>query len=191
MLKKFLVIVSVFLFVFGFSSSISAKSKIPLKPTPTATPTPAPVDSFSLFWPVAAGRTMQSRVYFLKTLKEDIRGIFIFGSAQKANYSVFLGTKRLLEAEVLMKGSIQDEANKQSLSAYADKTLESAFVDFNNASESINSAKNSGNIDQNTKDEINSRISNLKLFVNSLMTGYHDYNGKLQEVSASLNSISL
>src|SRR5258708_13093295 len=81
------------------------------KPSPTSTPVPV-VDSFALFWPMAAGKTMQSKVYFLKLWKEDIRGFFIFGSAQKADYDIFLGIKRMLEAEALIKGNVPDLPNK-------------------------------------------------------------------------------
>lgn len=61
------------------------------------------VNSFELFWPMVAGKTMDDgMVYNLKLLKEKIRGWFIFGAFQKADYQVFLATKRALEAEALL-----------------------------------------------------------------------------------------
>src|SRR5258706_11685992 len=102
MYKKFLVLFSSLLLLFAFSTSVFAKTTV-LKPTPTPTPVPV-VNSFELFWPMSSGKTLQSKVYFLKTLKEEVRGFFIFGSAQKADYKIFLSIKRMLEAEALMKG---------------------------------------------------------------------------------------
>lgn len=153
-----------------------------VSPTPSATPTPAPVDSFSLFWPLSAGKTMQSKIYFLKILKEKIRGILIFGSAEKADYDVFLGIKRMLEAEALMKGNVSDLANK---------TLDDAANDFDKANSALTSAKNSSDIAKNVKDEINTRVSSLKLFTNYLIRQYPSYNDKLQTISGKLNSITL
>src|SRR3989304_3599259 len=61
------------------------------------------VDSYELFWPMVAGKTTADGfVYTLKILKEDIRGYLIVGSAPRADYKVFLGVKRLLEAEKLL-----------------------------------------------------------------------------------------
>ena len=150
--------------------------------TATPTPTPAPVDSFQLFWPMSAGKTMQSKVYFLKIWKEKIRGFFIFGSAQKADYDIFLGIKRMLEAEVLMKGNVTD---------LSDKTLDSAASEFDKASTNLTNAKNSGDVDQNTKNEINTRVSNLKKFVTYLINQYPSYKTKLQSILDKLNNITI
>jgi hypothetical protein len=61
------------------------------------------VSSFDLFWPVVAGKTKDSPVYFLKSLKEKVRGALIFGNPQKADYYCFLATKRLVEGEALVE----------------------------------------------------------------------------------------
>ncbi len=180
MFKRLLVLVSSIVLLFAFSSSVFAKVVV-IKPSPTPAPVPV-VNSFELFWPMSAGKTMQSKIYFLKTLKEDVRGFFIFGSAQKADYKIFLGIKRMLEAEVLIKANIPDLANK---------TLDSALSDFDKANTQLTNAKNSGDVDQATKDEINNRVSNLKKFVNSLMVQYPDYKTKLQSILDKLNSITV
>ncbi len=164
--------------VYAFS-----KTSVISKPTATPSSTPVPVvNSFELFWPLVAGKTMQSKLYFLKTLKEDIRGLFIFGSAQKSSYDLFLGTKRMLEAETLIKVNASDLANK---------TLDSAISDLDKANSSLESAKNSGDVDQGTKDEINMRVSNLRKFVDSLLVQYSDYKERLQNVSEKLNSLKI
>lgn len=180
MLKKLGILILGFSLMLAIPAIVFAKTTP--KATPVASPTPAPVvNSFELFWPMVAGKTMQSKIYFLKTLKEEIRGFFIFGSAQKADYDIFLGIKRMLEAEVLIKGNVPDLANK---------TLDSARSDFSKADSLLTSAKNSSDIDQNTKDEINSRVDNLRKFVTSLSSQYPDYKDKLQTILSDLNSIS-
>lgn len=184
MVKK-LIVSTLFLFLFALLP-VSAFAKVNSnKPTPTPTPTATAtpikvVNSFELFWPMVSGKTMQSKVYFLKIFKEKIRGLFIFGSAQKADYDVFLGIKRMLEAEELMKNNVPDLANK---------TLDAAVNVFTKASLALTNAKNSSDIDKATKDEINTRKDNLKKLVNFLMVTYPDYKSKLQDVMDRLNSI--
>lgn len=184
MLKRFAILILGLLIVFSIPNLVSAKTivKVTSKPVATATPSPTPVDSFALFWPMSAGKTMQSKVYFLKILKEKLRGVFVFGSAQKSDYDLFIGIKRMLEAEALMKGNVPDLANK---------TLDSASSDFNSANDNLNKAKNSSDIDQDTKNEINTRVTNLKNFTNSLMLQYPTYKEKLQKILTDLNSLSV
>src|SRR6185369_12550673 len=139
-----------------YRAPVVAAAKTQANPTPTPVPT---VNSFDMFWPLVAGKTIESKLYYLKLLKEKIRGMLIFGKAQKADYEVFLGIKRMLEAEVLMKAGKNDLANQ---------TLDKALAKFQAAATDIDSAKSSGEIPQDTKDEINTRVGNLKKFTNYL-----------------------
>lgn len=84
----------------------------------------AQVNTFELFWPVVAGKTSNESLYFLKRYKEDIRGFFIFGKPQKAEYNTLLATKRILEADKLMQDGINNEYKK---------TLEAALYNLNEA----------------------------------------------------------
>ncbi len=71
----------------------------------------AAVDSYELFYPMVAGKTVADGfIYKLKILKENIRGSLIFGTVQKENYNVYLATKRLLEAEKLLTDKKDDFA---------------------------------------------------------------------------------
>lgn len=63
------------------------------------------VNSFELFWPLVAGKTEDTSFYFLKLIKEQVRGWFISGDSKKADYEVLLGTKRILETEALVKSN--------------------------------------------------------------------------------------
>lgn len=178
----FVGLVMIFSFA-GFSYAKTSKIIATSKPTPIPTATVAPnVNSFELFWPMSAGKTIQSKVYFLKLLKEKVRGFFIFGSAQKADYDLYLGIKRMLEVEALMKANVPDLANK---------TLDTAVDEFNKANSAVTDAENSSDIDQTTKNEINMRLTNLKMFVNSLINQNPNYKNKLQEILGKLNSITL
>lgn len=68
--------------------------------TSAASPSAA-VTSYELFWPITAGRTMGDSFYWLKQLKESIRGFFIFGDLRKATYNLELSNKRVVESEKL------------------------------------------------------------------------------------------
>lgn len=79
-------------------------SKTPVvTPSPSPSPSPDPVDSYDLFWPISAGRVMGDPLYFLKSLKESLRELLVFGDYKKAEYNITLAEKRLLESEYLFK----------------------------------------------------------------------------------------
>jgi hypothetical protein len=118
-LKLSLILLFVFISVPSFLSSgstISAATvvrKVIATPKPSATPAPTPVpNSFELFWPISAGKVEGERFYSIKLLKEKIRGKLIFGSAQKFEYEIKIGTKRVIEAEKLLNENKISEAKK-------------------------------------------------------------------------------
>ena len=86
------------------------------------------VNSYELFWPMVAWKTIDDPLYSLKRAKEKVVGILVFGSAKKAEYNAFLGTKRMLEAESLL-GLGQEEK--------AAKTLNLAVSEFTTAKEKV------------------------------------------------------
>ena len=81
-----------------------------------------------------------------------------------------------------MKGNVSDLANK---------TLDSAMNDLDKANSNLTDARNSGDTAQDVKDEINTRVSNLKKFVDSLGVQYPDYKSKLQSISEKLNLLTI
>ena len=117
------------------------------------------MSTFETFWPLTAGKTMDEQFYFLKTLKEDIRGLLIFGNAQRADYAVFLGTKRVLEAEKLLKEGKKDIANRTF-----DKALEHFEVAIKNTEE----ASNKKVLLSNSVATMKPRLSNLEKFLPTL-----------------------
>lgn len=92
------------------------------------------VNSFELFWPMVAGKSRGESLYSLKLFKEKIRGWLIFRPDLKANYEVFLGTKRVLEAEKLLNEAKTD---------FALITLDEAKGHFDTAISALNKARES------------------------------------------------
>ncbi|MBI4058819.1 hypothetical protein HY404_01110 [Candidatus Microgenomates bacterium] len=106
-MRSFLINFWVILLLLLASSNVMATKTVLLTPSPT--PVPTPVDSYQLFWPLSAGKTASDSLYFLKFFKESLRGWFIFGNYNKAEYNITLSEKRLLEAEkLLMKNDYQN-----------------------------------------------------------------------------------
>lgn len=89
----------IFLIFLLFPSSVSAQKKDTVSSSPS--PITAPVDSYKLFWPVAAGKVMGDSLYSLKIFKENFRGFFVFSELKKAEYNLTLSEKRTVEAEKL------------------------------------------------------------------------------------------
>jgi|SRR3989344_1625786 len=75
-------------------------------------PTPQTVNSFEVFWPMVAGKTVTDPLYKLKLFKENVRGALIFGNLQRADYLIFLAVKRSLEIEKLLQESNLPAAQK-------------------------------------------------------------------------------
>jgi hypothetical protein len=149
-IKKLLTVFSIGTFFFVFSSGIiSAEDNLISKQS-------TEINSFELFWPVVAGKTMDDPLYFLKTLKETLRGMLIFGKAQKAEYAVLLSTKRVVEAERLINEGKND---------LADKTLEQASVQLDKAGSDLDKASADKISFQNEATDIVNKLSNLENFI--------------------------
>lgn len=144
-------------FVF-LATWVSAKNEAPV-PTPVPTPTPLAINSYELFWPLVAGRTEGDSLYSLKLLNEQVRGWLIFDKSKKADYSILLGTKRVLEAEELIKDDNIDLALK---------SLERAGSQFSAAYNHIKDAGSKGKIDKGVIRR--DRLINVKLLIDYLKT---------------------
>lgn len=135
-------------------------NKVMPSATPEATVSgkPVEVNSFEMFWPLAAGKTRADGLYFLKNLKENVRGWFIFGAAEKAEYKTLRATKRVLEAEALINDSKFDLAKETEASAnnYLNQTL-STFTD-------------TSDIQDELKATVKNRLDNLIKLVDVLNT---------------------
>lgn len=120
------------------------------------------VNSFELFWPVVAGKSKGDTLYSLKLFKEKVRGFLIFGKPQKADYSLFLATKRILEAEKLSKEGKKD---------YSVQTFDMALSQLAVVEKSI---EDSGDNIKSTVDDLNLKFDNLEVFLPWLVPQYKD-----------------
>jgi len=118
--------------------------------------TPSPKTTFEAFWPLTAGKTIDDPLYFLKVWKENFRGMFIFGNPKKAEYAVYLGTKRVLEADKLLEDGKKD---------LADQTLSKAIEQFDIAEKNISGAKIKKLPLESSVQTIKPRLENLVNFV--------------------------
>lgn len=143
------------------------------------TPTPPPdmiseINSFDAFWPMVAGKTMEDNIYFLKRAKENVRGLLIFGLSQKADYKVFLATKRILEAEKLIKEGKNDSAKK---------TLDAVLSELSESANNIDSAKSSKASMGEVYPTMSLRVVNIEKLAKWLSTTNSELKDKLLEVA--------
>jgi hypothetical protein len=144
------------------------------------------VNSYELFWPMVAGRTMKDPLFPLKLLQENIRGYFVFGNAPKAEYHLILATKRFLETEKL----ISDKEN-----VLAGKSLDKAVGELGVFQNDSTISQNEKSMTTNRKVEIKKKLGNLQIFLpylagkadQSLAGGFAKAESLVNQALASLN----
>lgn len=181
MLKRFITPLLLVILVFSPVIALAHEAGAPHKEDEKVTESTegiSEVNSFELFWPMVAGKTMDDGfIYSLKLLKEKIRGWFIFGPSQKADYQIFLATKRVLEAEALLK---------EGKDKHAIKTLNSASAQFFAAQKSIEKAKRSD--DLRDVSQMRSRAENINKLVSWLSTKEEEESKRaLEKVDKEVN----
>jgi len=117
------------------------------------------IDSYELFWPMVAGKTMKDSIFPLKLFKENFQALFVFKSAPKSEYHLVLATKRFLELEKL----ISDKENLLS-----SKTLDKALKQLSVFRKNLKLSENSKTITSNRRAEIKNKLENLKVFLPQL-----------------------
>lgn len=168
------------LFSFFYVNTVSAQDNDMLSTEPSSTPS-ASVDSFEIFWPMVAGKTESEPLYFLKNLKEQIRGWFIFGTVQKADYAVFLATKRVLEAEKLMR------EEKYDLAA---NSLGKALDQMKVADANLEKENKTGSVQNKPRINMRVRLQNIQKLVEWLsFSANGDLKMKFNEVSIASASL--
>ncbi len=136
--------------------------------------------AFEIFWPLSAGITSDQPLYFLKQFKETVRGMLIFGGPQKAEYTIMLATKRLLEANKLA------DSNK---SEFVKKTYEEAITDLNQAGELIDAVKKKKEILGESGINIKNQLNNIGKFVPFLMANNNAYQAELENILNAVKQI--
>ena len=122
---------------------------------------------------------MGESLYGLKTFKEKIRGAFIFGKVQKVDYSLFLATKRVVEAEKLLSGSKIELAQKTLVKM--DEALDVASANIDIPQE----LKGKGEVD-----EINKKLGNLELFIPWLASKNESAKNELDAIFSKVQEIN-
>lgn len=120
-IKKFILGIFGLFAVLILPIGVSAKTLPVASPSPTPSPAPTVIDSYQLFYPVSHGRVMGDTLYALKSIKESLREIIIFGAAKKAEYNITLSEKRLVEAEYLFNAKKDYPNAQKSLMAAKEK----------------------------------------------------------------------
>lgn len=138
------------------------------------------VNSFDLFWPVVAGKTRGDSLYFAKKLKENLRGLFIFGAPEKADYMAFLATKRIVEAEKLMND------NKKDL---ADGTLDEVIADLGVSKSKVDEGLAKGVPFPEVAGNIVKQSSNISLFAGYMATQKPEYSSKFDTIKTTADEI--
>jgi len=77
-----------------------------------ASPSAQTVDVYSLFWPVVPGKTVSDSMFWAKQLKENLGGLFKFGSINQASYKTEIAEKRFVESYKLLEDKDYDNAFK-------------------------------------------------------------------------------
>lgn len=183
---KKVIIVVVFLMLIFYLSSTGVFAK-PLLSVSTPSPTTDSaiinqVDTFTLFWPLTAGKTRADSIYILKQWKEELRALLIFGKPQKAEYMVFLSSKRLLEADSLIRSGKTD---------LAFRTLEDALINLNKAEKFINESKDDTTLNS-VSEETKKKLKNLTILLDYLISQSKEPMKMLKEVkdkSVALDNI--
>lgn len=162
-MKRFLIVFIALVLFFRTAVSL-ALAKIEQAQTGEATSTPqvvGTVDSYALFWPLVAGKTSDEPLYFLKSLKEKVIGMFIFNSAKKAEHQIILSTKRLLEIE------------KLSDSKKSDKALETVKKAKSHMEKALSLSDNKDGLGK-VKVEVENKLNNITTFLPHLKNKTED-----------------
>lgn len=171
---------TLFLVVFFIQVSFRGSTAVEVA-TPTPTP-PAEVNSFELFWPMVAGRTVEDPLFLLKRLKENLRGWIIFSPSKKADYSVFLVTKRVLEAEKLINQSRKDASQK---------TLTLAQGELSAGDKNLTKALESKEVSGDVRSSMVNRLNNLETFLKWFIPkSGEEYKNSLEDLLGKIQSMT-
>jgi len=176
-MKNILIIFLSFFLLLGFHLPLFAQDSLVVDDDSSKS---MEVNSFELFWPVVAGKTKGDSLYGLKLFKEKLRGFLIFGEPQKANYNAFLATKRLVEAEKLIKGGKDN---------FSDVTLDKMMGSLVKVEENVDIANNKGGNYNDVGIELIIKLENIETFTRWLIDEQKSNGDKLNLVIDKTTSI--
>jgi len=138
--------------------------------------------SYILFWPIVAGQVKGDSLYFLKSLKENLREKFIFNDLKKAEYAITLSEKRVLEAEKLFLDK-KDFSNAEETLKAAQNSREKAVQFIQKARETNQSTSD---VENRFKKSLEKQRSLLQFLISQVPS---DKKTSLEKNIESLNSI--
>lgn len=164
--------------VIGFSEIFAQEQSIASESSK-----PIVVDSYTLFWPVVSGRAVDDRLFFIKRWRENFTNMFIFGNLEKADYEVQLSTKRIVEAERLLK---------ENQNSFVLESLEEARVHLSLARERLNEAYKINESNTDATVNITNQLNNINLFFLSFgINSNKEVQQKINEVQEVVNDIKI
>lgn len=151
-------------------------------PIPSPSPIPQPLNSYEVFWPISAGKVAGEPLYFLKTLKENLREALIFSTHKKTDYNINLSEKRIVEAEKLLVVK-KDYGN-------AKKTLDAAHSKREQAYNLLKKTEGQGRSVVDLKNRFVSSLENQRALLIYLQTQVPtEVQPTIEENLAKLNSL--
>lgn len=140
------------------------------------------VSSFELFWPIVAGKTSGDSLYWLKTLKENLRESLIFSKYKKTDYDILMAEKRVVEFENLVVVK-KDYVN-------ASKTLEMSKAKRSSVQLLLKELEGEGTNTKDLKNRFTSSLENQKKLIISIQSKVPDQAASevLKNFLSSLNS---
>ena len=176
MSKKFsLVIFTIFLSIF-----INVYPVLAIGVSPSPIPSQLVVDSYTLFWPITPGVTIEDRTFFIKEFKEMIIAIFISGEDKKAEYQITLSTKRIVESERLLK-------EKKNVAAV--KSLEKAKTNLASAKDHLR--KSNDKSSSEVRSNIQKQLENLAVFLPIIKSSTEgEARVKIEEIQKDISDLS-
>lgn len=175
------IIVGLLLAVLFFASFNDVYAQNNSEATATASPSATSINSFELFWPIVPGKTKGESLYFLKRVKENLRGILIFGDPQKADYLMFLGTKRSVEAEKLI-----NDGKKE----FAEETIAEAIANLQSAKSKVEKALQKGSPFSQQAANIFKQAKNIETFSYSMKASKVDYSKNFEDLAKTSREIA-
>lgn len=182
MTKNFFFLICAVIALLFFSSVVLAQDTQQLEESVITPEANEEIDPYVLFWPVVAGKTSDEPLYFLKSFKEKVQGLFLFQEAKKGEYEIVLATKRLLEAEKLMN-------NKKG--EHALKTFQTALAHLKQADDYLSRSKQKDVEGFNKVSKgVGDKLSNINKYLPVLQRAGPEYKSTLDEISAVSQNLS-
>lgn len=139
----------------------------------------AKTDSYTLFWPITAGKVRGDKLYFAKKFKESFRNLITFSDYKKSDYEITLSEKRIVEAEKLYQ--LKDYENGL-------ETLKDGHKNREKALEKYKKAENIGRYMGDIKNRLKESLKKQRLVLEQIKASVDD--SQKQTIDEQLQNIT-